>query len=117
MEIIPERLVKKSMLGIEKPENIQGVDIFKEGKGNMPMSTCYNLLGYNRNISIYDEQYRYTYVTDTEEEELYNQKEDPKEYVNLAKKSEYREICDKMRERVLKKHLKCGQENIEDTAM
>ena len=95
------------MLGIEKPENIQGVDIFKEGKGNMPMSTCYNLLGYNRNISIYDEQYRYTYVTDTEEEELYNQKEDPKEYVNLAKKSEYREICDKMRERVLKKHLKC----------
>ena len=107
MEIIPERLVKKSMLGIEKPENIQGVDIFKEGKGNMPMSTCYNLLGYNRNISIYDEQYRYTYVTDTEEEELYNQKEDPKEYVNLAKKSEYREICDKMRERVLKKHLKC----------
>ena len=73
----------------------------------MPMSTCYNLSGYNRNISIYDEQYRYTYVTDTEEEELYNQKEDPKEYVNLAKKSEYREICDKMRERVLKKHLKC----------
>ncbi len=96
-----------SLLGLEIPELVQGVDIFQQGEGNMPMSTAYNLSGQNRNISIYDETYRYTYETDTKKEELYNQIADPKEYVNLACLPEYAERCRYMRSKVLEKHLEC----------
>ena len=97
-----------AMLDIKKPKWAQGVDILsQEAEGNMPMSTCYNLGGKNRNISIYDENYRYTYVTDTGEEELYHQINDPFEYKNLANNPEYKAFCAKMKLKVLEKHLEC----------
>lgn len=96
-----------AMLDLKKPQYAQGVDVFKEGEGNMPMSTCYNLGGRNRNISIYDASYRYTYVTDTGEEELYNQVLDPHEYNNLAHQPMYRSFCEQMKFKVMKKHLEC----------
>ena len=97
-----------AMLDIEKPKWAQGVNIFsEEAEGNMPMSTCYNLGGKNRNLSIYDENYRYTYVTDTGEEELYHQINDPFEYKNLANNPEYKALCAEMKLKVLEKHLEC----------
>lgn len=96
-----------NMLGIKKPDYVQGIDIFHEDKVNKPMSTCYNLSGKNRNISIYDDEYRYTYVVDTGEEELYNQISDPHEYINLAYEPKYRERCNKMQQEVLRQHLRC----------
>ena len=97
-----------AMLDIEKPKWAQGVDILsQDAKGNMPMSTCYNLGGKNRNISIYDENYRYTYVTDTGEEELYHQISDPMEYKNLANNPEYKTLCAEMKLKVLERHLAC----------
>lgn len=96
-----------SMLKMEKPRYVQGINIFHDGKENMPMSTCCNLIGKNRSLSIYDDRYRYTYVVDTQEEELYDQILDPHEYKNLAYISEFRAMCDDMKRKVFEKHLKC----------
>lgn len=96
-----------SMLQINIPEYVQGINVLGSSILNRPMTTCYNLTGKNRNISIYDERYRYTYVTDTGEEELYDQISDPHEYRNLACMKEYRELCNKMKLEVLQKHLFC----------
>ena len=96
------------MLEIPKPKMVQGINILsEEAARNMPMTTSYNLSGRNRNISIYNRQYRYTFVTDTGEEELYNQEVDPKEYVNLANEPAYLELCEEMKMLVMKKHLEC----------
>lgn len=89
-----------SMLKMEKPRYVQGINIFHDRKENMPMSTCCNLIGKNRSLSIYDDRYRYTYVVDTQEEELYDQILDPHEYKNLAYISEFRAMCDDMKRKV-----------------
>ena len=51
-----------SLLKMEKPRSVQGINIFHDRKENMPMSTCCNLLCKNRSLSLYDDRYRYTYI-------------------------------------------------------
>ena len=96
-----------NMLEIDVPEDVQGVDIFNTEKENLPMTTCYNMTGKNRNLSLFDATYRYTYVVDTGEEELYNHKLDPQEHHNLAGVADYRKLCEEKQLQVLKKHLMC----------
>ena len=97
-----------AMAGLEVPYPVQGVDIFKNGENNTPMSTCFNMKGVDRNISLFDEKYRYTYVVDTGEEELYDHENDVAEYENLAVNPKYRKICDDMKAKLLLKHVECN---------
>ncbi|MFI3206331.1 MAG: sulfatase-like hydrolase/transferase [Clostridia bacterium] len=94
-----------NMVDVPVPFSVQGVDIFKNGEGNMPMTTCFNMTGVDRNISIFDEKYRYTYVVDTGEEELYDHINDKYELENLAVLPEYRKTCDDLRAKVMLKHV------------
>ncbi len=99
-----------NMIDIKPDSYIQGVDIFSEaGKNNKPLVTSYSAREINRNITLYDETYRYTYYLDTEEEELYNHKNDIKETINLAVKNskEIREICNNFKVELFKKHIQC----------
>jgi len=110
-DVVPTLL---SMVGINIPKHIQGMDIFGgEAAANLPMTTCYNAIGTNHNLSLFDKAYRYTYYVNTKEEELYNHEADPFEYENLAGKSEYRALCSEFKLKLLEKHLEsdCGLYN------
>ncbi|MFI3238137.1 MAG: sulfatase-like hydrolase/transferase [Lachnospiraceae bacterium] len=101
-DVVPTLL---HMIGVEPSKLIQGVDIFdEESKNNTPMTTCYSIMGKNRNITLYDLNYRYTYYIDDKVEELYSVT-DKFQYDNLALKAEYREICDNMQLALFKKHI------------
>ncbi len=106
-DVVPTIL---SMLGIEKDAYIQGVDIFdKNNDNNMPMVTSYGVTLDGRNISLYNDTYRYTYYLDTKEEELYNHKNDIKELNNLVNDPSFdaKEICRTFKERLFEKHIEC----------
>ena len=97
-----------NMLDIKPADYIQGIDIFSDkAKDNTPMVTCHSLIGYERNISIYDDTYRYSYFFDTKEEELYNHKTDPKELNNLVndKRVDVTDICKELKQKLFEKHL------------
>lgn len=97
-----------SMVGIERQSHIQGVDIFKEGsEENKVMVTAYTAREPNRNISIYDKRYRYTYYLDTAEEELYDHISDKRELHNLAviDSPQIKAICNHMKSELFRKHI------------
>ncbi len=107
VDVLPTLL---AMNGINIPDQIQGIDIRTEtAHTNMPMVTCSTVTGVNRNISIFDDTYRYTYYINNGEEELYNHKEDPFEYENLvtSKPEEYKKQCAKYKATLMQKHLEC----------
>ncbi len=97
-----------SMVGLDESSYMQGVDIFsKQGENNKPMVTCFTAREPDRNITLYDNQYRYTYYLDSGEEELYDHNIDKKELNNLAYEptSEYKEICNNFKSELLQKHV------------
>lgn len=96
------------MIGVDKPAHTQGVNIF-EATDNQPMVTCYGVTHKDRNISLYDHTYRYTFYIESKEEELYNHQEDPKELNNLADDptDSMRIICDRFKAKLLEKHVEC----------
>ena len=104
-DVVPTVL---NMLGMEVDEDIQGVDIFNEAnRDNTPMVTCFGVTTEYRNISLYDDTYRYTYYLATGEEELYNHKKDLKEINNLVNDSDtdVSEICRAMKTKLMVKHV------------
>lgn len=106
-DVVPTLL---SMYDVNVPHFIQGIDIrSEEAKTNTPMVTCYSANGTNRNISLYDDTYRYTYDVTSKLQELYNHKEDPMEYENLAttQKEKYKVLCDQFKTKLFTKHLDC----------
>ncbi|GKX28207.1 sulfatase [Vallitalea longa] len=107
VDVMPTLL---SMLNIDKDDYIQGIDIFDENnRNNTPMVTCFGVTTEYRNISIYDDTYRYTYYLETKEEELYNHKKDYKELNNLANNSDtcINKICSDFRAKLFQKHVEC----------
>ncbi|WP_394241243.1 sulfatase family protein [Vibrio astriarenae] len=106
-DVVPTLL---SLVGVEVPTFVQGVNIFSESaQDNTPMVTCYTAREQNRNISLFDHHFRYTYYLDTGEEELYDHREDIKETVNLAVSTDpiIRSICDSFKGRLFQKHIEC----------
>lgn len=106
-DVVPTVL---KMLGIKPDDYIQGVDIFDElSKNNTPMVTCYGIAGDERNISILDNTYRYTYYLESKEEELYDHLMDPKELNNLVKdkSSDVESICRELKQKLFEKHIQC----------
>ncbi|WP_234496519.1 sulfatase [Vibrio maritimus] len=104
-DVVPTLL---SLVGVEVPTYVQGINIFGEGaENNTPMTTCYTAREENRNISLFDQNYRYTYYLDTGEEELYDHRTDKKELVNLAVKSDpiVKAICADLKARLFQKHI------------
>lgn len=104
-DVVPTLL---SMVGVDRNKNLQGIDIFGDDHiQNKPMITCFGVVRDFRNISIYDETYRYTYFLDTKEEELYNHKTDPKELNNLVNDPEVdvTAICRTFKAELLAKHV------------
>lgn len=94
-----------SMIGLDIPDYIQGIDIFSDkAQTNTPMTTSYNISGEDRSISLFTRDYRYTYYIDTKLEELYKAS-DIKQYHNLALKDEYKNICKDLKIKLLEKHL------------
>ncbi len=97
-----------SMVGLDQPTYMQGIDVFSDKlANNKPMATSYSAREEGRNITLYDNQYRYTYYIDTGEEELYDHNVDKKELDNLAYEptSEYAEICKKFKMELFQKHI------------
>lgn len=110
VDVVPTVL---KMLDIKPADYIEGIDIFSEkSKNNTPMVTCSSLIGYERNISLFDDTYRYTYFIDSKEEELYNHKKDPKELNNLVndKSIDVSEICKDFKEKLFEKQIECHAE-------
>jgi arylsulfatase A-like enzyme len=104
-DVVPTLL---SLVGVDVPEHIQGINIFsEEAEQNTPMATCYTARLDNRNISLFDKHFRYTYYLDTGEEELYDHRTDHKELINLAVTDDpiIRAICADMKARLLQKHV------------
>jgi len=93
------------MIGVTPPEYVQGVNIFT--KASRPMVTCGSVKHSERNLSLYDETYRYTYYPELGEEELYNHWEDPNELNNLAwhGDDQTKAICAGFKAEVLEKHV------------
>ncbi len=105
VDVLPTLL---SINGMDIPRYVQGIDIQSEkAKDNLPMSTCYTVSGVNRNLSIFDDTYRYTYYVNTGEEELYNHKVDGFEHESLisSEPEKYRSICDELKLKLFQKHL------------
>ena len=105
VDVLPTLL---SMVGIKPDDYLQGIDILSpKAKHNTPMATCFSASGKNRNITLYDDNYRYTYYLDSEEEELYDHRTDYQELINLATNAtpEMRSLCEKFKSSVLKKHV------------
>lgn len=74
-----------AMLGLDIPEDIQGIDIFSDdAEQNHPLCHCYGHHESKKNLTVYDERYRYTFFPLTGEEELYDHQNDLKEENNLA---------------------------------
>lgn len=99
-----------NLLGIETDTALQGVDIFDEkNKDNTPMVTCYSMAGDERNISLLNDTYRYTYYMDSKQEELYNHVEDIKEHNNLVNDPsvDVVDICQQMKAQLFEKHIDC----------
>lgn len=99
-----------TMLGMDMEWDLQGVDIFDEkSQSNTPMVTCYGVTGDERNISILNETYRYTYYMDSKEEELYNHVKDLKEENNLVNDPsvDVTKVCSEMKAKLFEKHIEC----------
>ncbi|QUI22214.1 sulfatase-like hydrolase/transferase [Vallitalea pronyensis] len=97
-----------SMLGMDTDSYIQGVDIFDQAnEDNTPMVTCFGVTTEYRNISLYDDTYRYTYYLETKEEELYDHTTDIQELNNLVNDPDVdvTEICKTFRGKLLEKHV------------
>ncbi|WP_026971793.1 sulfatase family protein [Aliagarivorans marinus] len=106
-DVVPTLL---SMVGVDVPSYVQGIDIFgPKADGNTPMVTCYTAREANRNVSLFDANFRYTYYLDTGEEELYDHRTDLKETANLADTSDpvFKSICSDFRARLFQKHIEC----------
>lgn len=107
VDVVPTVL---KMLDVETPEYIQGIDIFDDSiKENNPLVACYSVVGDERNLSILDDIYRYTYYLESGEEELYNHTEDPKELNNLVNdpSSEVTSLCAEFKFKLLDQQAKC----------
>lgn len=96
------------MIGVETPEYTQGVNIF-EASENKPMVTGFSVLHSERNLSLYDDRYRYTYYPELKEEELYDHLVDPKELNNLAYEptEASKNLCSEFQRQLLDKHVVC----------
>lgn len=97
-----------AMVGVEKPKNVQGVDIFHCEEEHTPVVDCYSTGQESINFSLITDYYRYTYYPHTGEEELYDHRVDPQELNNLAYEAtaENRTICEKLNHRLLRLHVK-----------
>lgn len=107
VDVVPTLL---NMVGAQGNDYIQGVDIYDENNSNnKPMVTCFGLTCDERNISILNDEYRYTYYLDTKEEELYNHMKDPKELNNLVNDPfvDVKDLCADMKQELLAKHVDC----------
>ncbi len=107
VDVLPTLL---AMNDIEIPDQVQGIDIRENCmEQNMPMVTCSTVTGVNRNISIFDDTYRYTYYVNSGEEELYNHENDPFEYENLvtSEPEKHKEKCAEYKAKLMQKHLEC----------
>ena len=93
------------MIGVERPEYTQGVNIVQES--SKPMVNCGSVMHAERNISLYDEVFRYTYYPELDEEELYNHKEDPHELNNLASQptKEVKARCMEMKSELMGRYI------------
>jgi arylsulfatase A-like enzyme len=99
-----------SLLGIESDQRLQGVDIFDPNSiDNTPMVTCFGITGDERNITLFDQNYRYSYYLDTKEEELYDHRTDEKELHNLAMDPDVatKELCSSLKGKLFAKHVDC----------
>lgn len=108
IDIFPTLL---ELAGFDKPEKIQGeslVPLLTDPNYNrkMPAITEY----YRGNVAIRDDRYRYILYANGEEE-LYDHKNDPNEWHNIAKESKLAEIKGGLREWVPKNFAAEGKGN------
>ncbi len=80
---------------IETENNMQGESIKKileKGRDNPVMVQHYSPKTNRNNISIYDDNFRFTWYTETNEKELYNHSTDPNELHNLVGNEKDKEV-------------------------
>ncbi len=78
--------------GIEPPEGLHGESILqvaKEGREHPVMVQHFTPTPERTNLSVYDDQFRYTFYTVTGERELYDHQADPHEVTNLINHPDY----------------------------
>lgn len=103
VDVVPTVL---DMLDVETPPYIQGINIFNDSRlVSTPIVACYSLVGDERNLSILNDTYRYTYYLDSGDEELYNHTDDPKELNNLVNDNrvDVSALCKELRCKLLDK--------------
>ncbi len=87
------------LAGVEGPANMQGEpigQILSDGRKNPVMVQHHSPKIDRNNISVYDDHFRFTWYTITDEKELYDHQVDPNELHNLVGISEHREDEERM---------------------
>jgi len=95
--------------GAKLPDIIHGESLFdvaKKGRDNLAMVQHYTPQPYRTNISVYDNRYRYTWYTDTNEKELYDHTKDPNELKNLVGIKKYQTEENRLHAELCELHTK-----------
>ncbi len=99
------------LLHIDLPGGVQGQSIIaalegKKSKKHYAPVFCYLYNSRYNNFSLYDKRYRFTWYPGTDEYELYDHKEDPRELYNIADESSARNRREHLYQELLKLYVK-----------
>jgi len=92
------------LAGIDTPDDLHGESILRvarEGREHPVMVQHFTPKRERTNLSVYDDQFRYTFYTVTGERELYDHRNDPNEIKNLAENPGFAEEVERLHRSLL----------------